>query len=299
MKKLTKNNDDSAQKYVNILGINVTSTPRSELLARVEDKISHNINFSIVTPGPEQVLRSNNFSDYKTALNSAAFTIPDGLGLIQSAKYLSMPLPDNKIARFIAGFFQGLWIGLSTFLNKKWLTSEIKPIKGRELFMDLLEMANKKKWTVFLLGGEHGEAKICEDKLKKKFKNIKIASFEGPILNEIGNPKSKNDEEKQRVAAERINKLEPELLFVAFGSGNPKQELWIHNNAPKLKVKCVMAVGGTLRYVAGLSKLPPKWMGENLEWLWRLFAEPHRIRRVFAAFPVFPLKVFWFKVTGK
>jgi N-acetylglucosaminyldiphosphoundecaprenol N-acetyl-beta-D-mannosaminyltransferase len=60
-----------------------------------------------------------------------------------------------------------------------------------------------------------------------------------------------------------------------------------------------MAVGGTFRYIAGMSKLPPKWM-ENfgLEWVWRLITEPKRFSRIFNAFPIFPLRIFWFKITG-
>jgi len=52
---------------------------------------------------------------------------------------------------------------------------------------------------------------------------------------------------------DRINKFSPDLLFVAFG--NPKQEIFVAENAKSqmLNVKCFMSVGGTFRYIAGLS----------------------------------------------
>jgi N-acetylglucosaminyldiphosphoundecaprenol N-acetyl-beta-D-mannosaminyltransferase len=85
------------------------------------------------------------------------------------------------------------------------------------------------------------------------------------------------------------------LLFVAFG--NPKQEIWIHNNFQKLDIGGAMAVGGAFRYVAGTSSLPPKWMERGgLEWVWRLVTEPARISRIFRAFPMFPLRIFWSRI---
>jgi N-acetylglucosaminyldiphosphoundecaprenol N-acetyl-beta-D-mannosaminyltransferase len=85
---------------------------------------------------------------------------------------------------------------------------------------------------------------------------------------------------------------------VAFN--NPKQEIWIYKNLKSLTVGGAMAVGGTFRYIAGLSKLPSAWMEKaGLEWLYRLITEPYRLRRVLNAFPVFPLRVFLYKVTGR
>jgi N-acetylglucosaminyldiphosphoundecaprenol N-acetyl-beta-D-mannosaminyltransferase len=82
---------------------------------------------------------------------------------------------------------------------------------------------------------------------------------------------------------------------VAFG--NPKQEIWLYKNLAKLRVGGAMAVGGTFRYIAGMSKLPPKWMEKiGLEWLWRLFTEPRRLGRVFRAVVVFSIKVSLYKL---
>ena len=95
-----------------------------------------------------------------------------------------------------------------------------------------------------------------------------------------------------------INKFMPHLLFVAFN--NPKQEIWIRRNLPKLKVKGAMAVGGTFRYNAGLSELPPNWMESlGLEWAWRLITEPYRLKRIVNAVVVFPYKVFLYKVKSR
>ena len=99
----------------------------------------------------------------------------------------------------------------------------------------------------------------------------------------------------QKKAIDKINAVPSDFLFVAFGA--PKQEKWVAKNKNKLNVKLIMVVGGTFRYLSGKAKLPPKSLG-HLEWLLRLLTEPKRFKRIFAAFPVFPLAVFWKKLTS-
>ena len=170
--------------------------------------------------------------------------------------------------------------------------------KGREVVLDLIKLADQNNWKVFFLGGEGDEAKLAAEKLKRLYKKIKIESFAGPILNTHAVAVSEVNKRLEKDAVDRIRKFGPRILFVAMK--NPKQEIWIHRNISKLNIGGAMAVGGTFRYIAGLSKLPPKWMESlGLEWVWRLITEPYRIKRILNAFPIFPLRVFWYKLTGK
>lgn len=260
-----KNNNEMSQNHVNILGIQVLSTSISHLLTSVREKITHNRKFYILTPNPELVLASMKDNSLKEILNSSDFAVPDGVGL-------------NYASKFLYG-------------------KSINVIPGRRLFQHLIELANKKGWKVFFLGGFDQEAQKAAQNLRLNYKNIKMETFAGPKLNNYGVPVKEVDKILQRKAIDLVNKFSPELLFVAFG--NPKQEIWIYKNLKYLNIGGAMAVGGTFRYTAGMSKLPPTWMEKaGLEWLWRLITEPHRIGRVFNAFPIFPLRVFWFKLTG-
>ena len=284
-------------KIGNILGINVLSSPKDELLARIELDLTHNVKFYIVTPNPELIVMAQKNRELKKALNSAKYPIPDAIGISQAAKFLSFNLPRNKALRVVVGFFEGLAVGLSTFINKKWLTSDITPIKGRFFFNDLVNLANDHKWKVFLLGGEGDEAEIASRVVKKKYKKIQIEYSPGPKFYKNGDAVTEVDKRVQKDVIDKINKFNPKLLFVAFG--NPKQEIWIYKNFEKLDIGGAMAVGGTLRYVSGLSKLPPKWIeNAGLEWLWRLITEPWRFKRILNAWPVFPWKVFLSKISS-
>ena len=258
MDKSLSKKSKTDRKYVNILGINILSTSVSDLLAGIKHNISRSKKFTIYTPNPELILATKKNKELKDVLNNADFNVPDGVGLNYATKIL--------------------------------YKSEINIIPGRKLFAMLIDMAVKKNWKVFLLGGLDNETVLAAEHLISVYPLISISTSRGPSLNNFGEPESDNDIEIEKDTITRINEYGPKFLFVAFG--NPKQELWINRNLPKLKVNGVMAVGGTFRYIAGLSKLPPKWMeNRGLEWLWRLLTEPKRIKRIFNATILFPLAV--------
>lgn len=304
MIKNKQKNNQNDRKFATILGINLLSTQTTRLLTSLEEQISHSINnpknkvkLRVTTPNPELVLMAQANKPLKDALNSANFNVPDGIGLAQASLFNSFKLPQTVFLKYIYGLSYGLYVGLLTLTNPTRVFSSLNIIKGRQLFLDLIELASKNKWKVFLLGGENNEADLAARLLKDKFTKLNIMSFGGPILDKNANPVSKVDIKLQIDAVDRINKFSPNLLFVAFE--NPKQEIWAMENLGKLNVNLIMSVGGTYRYISGMRSLPPRWMESlGLEWLWRLLTEPTRLKRVLNAFPVFPWKVFLAKVSS-
>ena len=289
---------ETKRKYGKILNTGLNSTSTEKVLAFVRDSISRGYKFWISTPNPEIILAAQKDKELHKALENSDLAIPDGIGLAQAAKFLSLPAPKNFIVRTLVLLFQGAVVGLATFFKKEWLISSLRIIKGRVLFIELIKHASKKRWKIFLLGGLPGYAKSAGLNLRKSFKTVRIAYAQGPQINSKGEPDSLKDIEIQKDAITQINEYQPQLLFVAFGAAKPKQEKWVYKNLPKLKIGGAMVVGGTLDYIAGETALPPKWMEEaGLEWIWRLIKEPWRLKRIFTAFPVFPLKVFWYKLT--
>ena len=91
---------------------------------------------------------------------------------------------------------------------------------------------------------------------------------------------------------EKINAAAPDFLMVCLGA--PKQELWMHRNAPALNVGLMIGAGGSLDVFAGVAeRAPEKWQRANLEWLYRFFKEPKRMwKRVFVSNPRF-LALTW------
>jgi N-acetylglucosaminyldiphosphoundecaprenol N-acetyl-beta-D-mannosaminyltransferase len=245
-------------KQGKILKISLNSTSRAQVLAFVRDSIARGYKFWISTPNPEIILQAERDDELAKAIEDSDIAIPDGVGLIYAAKFLGLP--------------------------------KINLIKGREMFMDLVALASKKGWKIFLLGGGPGVAKEAGQNLRKTFKKVRIAVSSGPTYNKEGEPVNLKGLSVHKETLAQINEFAPDLLFVAFGA--PKQEKWVFKNLPRLKVGGAMVVGGTFDYIAGKATLPPKWMAKaGLEWLWRLMIQPTRFVRIIKATIIFPLKV--------
>ena len=128
-----------------------------------------------------------------------------------------------------------------------------------------------------------GIAEKTKENLEKIFPNIKIVGVHDGYLNE----------ETEKEVIEEINRLEPNVLFVATGA--PRQEKWIYHNKDKLKVDVATGQGGTIDYEAGRIKRAPVWIQKiGMEWLWRLALEPSRIIRM-SVLPVYLVKLLFKK----
>ena len=300
------------RKTVNILGVRVDSTSSTSVLRYIRTRLAkfeagqvQKTKFLIVTPNPEQIMRAQHDALFAKILNSADISIPDGIGLVAADKFLSLPTISSKgrpafgwnyyLKPFLY-FAQGLGVGFSILFDRDWLTKDLKVIRGRELFMELIKLANKKRWRVFLLGDRLHSGRKAVEALKKSYKGVKLSAAEGPNLDEDTNPKEKVDEKVEIEAINAINKVNPHILFVGFGA--PKQEKWVYRHWSKLNFGGAMVLGGTFDYISGKKRTPPRWIeAVNLEWLWRLIIGDQKSKRVLTAFPNFPLKVFMHKLS--
>lgn len=251
-------------KYGNILGIKVSSTSRARVLEFVRERLKTKEKFYIVTPNPEIVLMATRDWLLKKAIFKADLSVPDGIGLKFAYK----------------------------FLHDK----NISIIKGRELFLDIIKIADENKLNVYLFGGENGEQEKAIEILKLRFPAITFKThYKFPNYTLKGQPATVEDRILHKKIIGSIKLFEPDLVFVAMTP--PKQEKWIFRNLFRLRVTGAMAIGGTFNYIAGNSKLPPLWMAKyGLEWVWRLINEPYRYKRIFNAVVVFPWKVLMWKL---
>ena len=87
------------------------------------------------------------------------------------------------------------------------------------------------------------------------------------------------------------------ILFV--GLGCPRQEVWVHENAPALDMP-ILAVGAAFDLLAGTVLRAPVWMRRSgLEWLFRIKSEPRRLlRRYVTTRPRFVAGCIRQKVSG-
>lgn len=278
------------RKHLNILGVAIISSSVNQLLRQVRQNILHRRKFMIVTPNPEQIIQAQTDPKFMKILNSAEISVPDAIGLVVANKFLSLSNP-KSIFRPLILICQGIAVGLSVFLKRDWLESDLKVIKGRDFFLEVIKLANKKGWRVMMIGNREKSSQKAADKLKANYKKVKLYPFEGPNLNNSGEPVSSEDKILEKKVVESINTIKPELMIIGFGA--PKQEKWVYRWRSTLNVIGTMVVGGTFDFIAGTSKLPPKQVEKlGLEWLWRLVTGSQKIPRIINAAFVFPYKVF-------
>jgi N-acetylglucosaminyldiphosphoundecaprenol N-acetyl-beta-D-mannosaminyltransferase len=87
--------------------------------------------------------------------------------------------------------------------------------------------------------------------------------------------------EEEEAILERIRTANADVLFVAYGA--PAQDLWIYRNLERLPVAVAMGVGGAFDFLSGRQRRAPRSMQRaGLEWLYRLYREPWRWKRMLA-----------------
>lgn len=143
-------------------------------------------------------------------------------------------------------------------------------ITGSDLSKRIIEEFDKER--IFVVGGSPGAA----ESLQKKYSNI-VGMFDG-VVDVVAD---------QKQLVEKINSSGATVVLVALGA--PKQEFWIAENIEKFEsVKLLVGVGGSIDFLAGKQKRAPKFFQNfGLEWMYRLFKEPSRFKRIFNAVFVF------------
>ena len=162
-----------------------------------------------------------------------------------------------------------------------------KPLKqripGQMYFRKVLEVGEKEGWTFYLLGGKDDVPALATENLKKIYPNIKIVGYHEGFF--------EKDSEEDVIA--EINRLKPNVLFVAMGA--PIQEKWIENHKHELKVDVAAGQGGTFDYEAGkIKRAPVIFQKLGIEWFWRLMLQPSRILRM-TVLPIYLMKIVFTK----
>ncbi len=256
-------------KY-NILGIPIHNLSYKEVETLLTSWLtqSETVFHQIVTTNPEFIMEAQKNGQFRVILQTAALSLADGFGIACA----------------------------SLFLYGK----PIERITGVQATYVLCGLAQKYEKKVFLLGALPGVAEKCAVELKKKFPQLKIVGAIEGISTESYKLKAKSSlDEINKSICEEITRLQADILLVAYGA--PKQELWISQYKSKLPNVCIaIGVGGTFDYIAGVIPYSPAFFRTlGLEWLFRLFVEPKRAKRIFTAVIRFPLTVFLSKLKAK
>ena len=149
------------------------------------------------------------------------------------------------------------------------------PLPGRITGTDTLVALAKRGagagYRFYLLGAAPGVAERAAARLQSIAPGLQIAGTYA------GSPAP----EEEEGILQRLREAGADVLCVAYGA--PAQEFWIHRNLPRLPVAVAMGVGGAYDFLSGRQRRAPRLMQRlGLEWLYRLYREPWRWRRMLA-----------------
>lgn len=186
---------------------------------------------------------------------------------------------NQNLARAIASSELVIPDGAGVVLYLRLKGKTIKRCPGIELAESLLRQVGQmgSNEPVFFYGGSPGVAIAAAERWQQRVNGLAIASQHGYL--------SETEETELETS---LKELQPKLIFV--GLGVPRQELWIAKNRHLCPQAIWVGVGGSFDIWAGVKTRAPAFFCDNhLEWLYRLYQEPWRWRRMLAL-PHFALK---------
>ncbi len=151
-------------------------------------------------------------------------------------------------------------------------------VYGPDLMAMYCARAARAGTPIYLYGGRHDEGarNLLLRRLQERFPGLRITGASSPPFREL----TPAEDERE---IELINSSGAQVVWV--GTGQPKQERWMHEMRPRLTPPLLIGVGAAFDFHAGLVKQAPPWMGRSgLEWAYRLYREPRRLWRRYARY---------------
>ncbi len=226
-----------------ILDVKIDNLTRAEIQQKVASFLMEDNFHQIATINPEFILAAQKNSEFKNILNSCNLNIADGFGI--------------KLAF--------------------WRYGKILQYRmaGIDLMLEILQLANAKKLSIFLAAKNGGLSSWEEtrDAILKTYPALEITGENINILDTGYQPPTTNYQ----------------LIFCNFGA--PYQETFL-NNLKNARIRLAMGVGGSFDYLTGKTPRAPQFLRQmGLEWLWRLMLQPKRWKRILNAVIIFPIKI--------
>jgi len=169
--------------------------------------------------------------------------------------------------------------GVVLFLRSQGI--KINRCPGIELSESVVKLSSELGLPVFLIGGAAGVAQTVTKIWEQKFPNLAIAGVWDGFF----------DTEQEQLLCHELQTKQPQVILV--GLGVTRQEFLIRDNRHLCPNAIWIGVGGSFDIWSGLKMRAPRWLRDNhMEWVYRLYKEPWRARRMLAL-PHFVLAAIW------
>ena len=160
--------------------------------------------------------------------------------------------------------------GVGIVLSSRLRGGKIRErVTGIDLMLDLMPMLVAGGYSIYLYGAAEGVAEEAAENLRQRFPGLKIAGTHHGYVKP----------EEEREVARKIAASGADLLFV--GTGSPRQEMFAAKYGAETGAKVLMVVGGSFDVISGrLQRAPLLFQKMGLEWLYRFYQQPRRLKRL-------------------
>jgi N-acetylglucosaminyldiphosphoundecaprenol N-acetyl-beta-D-mannosaminyltransferase len=228
-----------------VLGVALAISDYGEVLDWMEAMVAAGARGYVTAAAVNLVMSSREDPETAAAVAAATLATPDGMPLVWALRALG----HRRATR----------------------------IYGPDLMAAFCARAARSQIPVYLYGGRDPQAlALLQARLRESFPGLPIAGAHSPPFRAL------SESEKAEDAA-RIDASGAAVVWV--GTGQPKQEKWMHEMRPRLAAPLLVGVGAAFDFHAGLVAQAPPWMQRSgLEWAFRLSREPRRLWRRYARY---------------
>jgi N-acetylglucosaminyldiphosphoundecaprenol N-acetyl-beta-D-mannosaminyltransferase len=224
---------------IRIGGVPIDVLGHGDALEAIDALVRGGHGGAVYTPNVDHVVKAQRDPEFRAAYDAADLSLADGMPLVWASRMVGVPLPER--------------------------------VAGSDLVLPLADLAARRGWRVYLLGGAPGDAEGAARVLGRA--GVIVAGLDAAHI-DLG----AEGAEAARAAAERARLHRPDLVLVGLGA--PKQEIWIHRHLEVLRPAVALGIGASLAFIAGTQTRAPRWMARSgLEWLHRLACDPKRLWR--------------------
>ncbi len=232
---------------VEAFGVKITPVTMQGALDKIAGFVQCRKPRHVVTSDANAVLRAREDEEYAGIIRRAALVTPDGYGLVWGARLLNLPIYER--------------------------------VTGVDMVTGICERAAREDWGIYILGSEAGVAQTAALKLAEIYPGLRVVGTHHGFWRRDGKEAGLSPAESDAKMADEICAAKPDVLFVAMGI--PAQEKFIAAQMERMNVPVSLGVGGSFDVYSGkFNRAPVKVQRAGLEWLYRVWIEPSRWRRM-------------------
>jgi N-acetylglucosaminyldiphosphoundecaprenol N-acetyl-beta-D-mannosaminyltransferase len=221
---------------VDVLGCRIDPLDMESVVTRCDTYVRERAHAQHMAVNAAKIVSSRRHHDLQRLINQCDIVTADGQAVVWASRLLGAPLPSR--------------------------------VTGIDLMQQLLALAERRGYRVFLLGARPEVIEMAMGRLRAQHPGLTVAGWRDGYFSR---------EEEPGVAAQ-IRAARTDLLFVAMPT--PRKEYFLGRWGSELGVPFSMGVGGALDVIAGETRRAPQALQRlGLEWAFRVAQEPRRLWR--------------------